>query len=111
MNTKEKSHDKECDICGKMFVSARHVTIHKKSDHGLIVKANEKCYICFKTFCSQSALWKHLNKFHVQCDKCDQKFDSENDLDLHFIATHINVKESEKLIKRTQKMIECKDEK
>ena len=98
---KEKSHDKKCDICSKFYVSALHVTNHKKSDFDIRTNSIEKCYICFNTVSTKSALQKHLKKFHVQCNKCDNYFDSESDLDLHFIATHVNEKSSEEFIKRT----------
>ena len=50
-------------------------------------------------------------KNHVKvhfCTKCEKTFRTENELDSHFVASHVDAKVANDLIKRTQLMLSVK---
>ena len=59
----------------------------------------------FRNISKPRSISKTSSEVPVKCEKCDKTFESEDDLEVHFIATHVDANVSKKLIKRTQNMI------
>lgn len=89
----EKIRIHECDLCGKLFKSPRHVRRHKKISH---FKVPEMCDICGTLCQGRKALDVHKkrhdekNKKHV-CNDCGKAFFSDSKLQEH-IRTHTKEK-------------------
>merc|ERR1712129_283607 len=88
VHTTERS---SCDECGKMYSNAKHLKDHIRAVH----KGEELlCDLCSKTFKGNSYLANHKRRFHnsvdegLECDECDKKCKSKNNLYLHIKAVH-----------------------
>ena len=99
MDTKPLS----CKICEKGFLTIwdlkKHETIHTG-------EKPHQCTICKKKFRVLFTLKKHISSKHNhKCDLCKKKFVTEDDLDSHFVALHVDTKLSSDLMKRTKLML------
>ena len=105
-DTDNLKHNFPCDYCDKTFITFVHLWDHKKFTHK--TNAFQICHICEKNV---SNLKKHFaSKHNHKCDKCEETFSTENELDSHFVSSHVDQKFSKDLIKRTQLMISSKKE-
>lgn len=75
----------QCSLCPQSFAKKTHYTRHIK------VHSAERmfvCKICKRSFYALVAFKRHMLKIHAldqpfDCDKCEQRFDYESDLDVH----------------------------
>ena len=130
-NHKSKDHSIKCEKCEKRFVSKFHLNTHSQEVHNVTLKKPVdilQCRNCDKTFESKWGMKKHEMKVHgknIKCkfcgvtsynlDKhvqlhhnqkcviCKNTFDSEMELDDHFIQKHLDKDYSNKL--QTQSLL------
>ena len=84
-----------CDECGKTYSSRKNLINHQSASHK---KEEVLCESCFKMFSNRKKLGDHLRKMHntepksVPCESCNKIFKTDNDLYLHNLSVHDEVK-------------------
>ena len=88
----------QCGNCDKTFTTRSGMIKHNVKYHGM--KFSNSCNICHKTYKSIAHLKRHKSSEHGhECDKCEKMFQTEDELDSHFVASHVDAKQSSDLIK------------
>ena len=88
--------DSECNECGKIFQSSKHLhsknklILHKKRKH---LEPTNKCNLCSEVFIFRKGLQKHTIKHKTNhetyfCSSCDDKFIMKESLLKHNIRVH-----------------------
>jgi hypothetical protein len=89
MSSKEKSLNRSCDICGKLF-NSRTISAHIKSH----INDNKfQCQLCDKIFTSDSNVRRHIENDHegitaFTCEKCDFKTKRKDNMYRHTSTKH-----------------------
>lgn len=74
-------HKHPCENLGKM-PNIQAVQNHRLKYH------KRQPLVCLKVRQSNSSLTYELFKFRYECQKCEQRFDTHNEIDLHFFTKH-----------------------
>ena len=87
--------------CDKIFTTRSGMNKHKFKCHGM--KFSNSCNICYKTYKSIAYLKRHISFEHgYKCDKCEETFQTEDELDSHFVASHVDNNLFSDLIEHTR---------
>ena len=102
--------NRECDICGRIFMKPCQVERHKRTHTG---ERPYKCEICGKSFAQRSTLNVH-QKHHTgdrpyPCPHCDYSFTQKGNLQTHLKRSHqLDTLEVKKIRRRRQKILSTK---
>ncbi|CRL05319.1 CLUMA_CG018230, isoform A [Clunio marinus] len=82
-----------CDVCGKSFKEARHLSVHMNSHLPDELKFVHTCEYCDKKYSSTFSLKQHIKHVHVKdenfkCHSCDKTFSRKANLDSHLNHVH-----------------------
>ena len=75
----------QCEECGKVFVKAIPLWMHKFQVHN---KGNHQCKQCSKNFKTKGNLFSHIQQVHdeikYQCFKCSKEFTKKGNMLRHY---------------------------
>ena len=106
----------ECDFCNRSFATEKAKIFHTKRIHnethsGHIVKPQFKSNICKSKFSQISHLDKHLTEHNendsYECEICDTKYHSKEELIDHVMKVHVGESPEKKVPEKLFKCEKC----
>ena len=81
----------QCPLCSYKNAAEANITEHVEDKHPENQYLDKhKCRDCEYKSNGFTELKTHTRKVHISCDKCQQIFETENEMDTHVLQYHVS---------------------